>query len=50
MTGICARLPALGEAGQARLESALVGMGGGEAADQAELIAKRDALLELAAA
>jgi beta-N-acetylhexosaminidase len=50
MTGICARLPALGAAGQARLERALAGMGGGEAADQAELIAKRDALLELAAA
>ncbi|MFM5917844.1 MAG: beta-N-acetylhexosaminidase [Novosphingobium sp.] len=50
MTGICERLPALGEAGQARLARALAGMGAPEAADQAELIAKRDALLELAAA
>ena len=50
MTGICARLPALGAAGQARLERALAGMGAGEAADQAELLAKRDALLELASA
>jgi beta-N-acetylhexosaminidase len=47
MTGICERLPALGAAGQVRLQRALAGMGGGEPADQAELIAKRDALLEL---
>ncbi len=50
MTGICERLLALGAAGQARLERALAGMGNAEQADQAELIAKRDALLELAAA
>ncbi len=50
MTGICERLPALGAAGQARLTRARAGMGVGEPADQTELIAKRDALLELAAA
>ena len=51
MTGICERLPALSEAGQARLDRALVGMRlDSEQADQAELLAKRDALLELAAA
>ena len=47
MTGICERLPALGAAGQARLDRALAGMGDAQQADQAELIAKRDALLEL---
>ena len=47
MTGICERLPALGAAGQARLDRALAGMGDAQHADQAELIAKRDALLEL---
>ncbi|MFM5895653.1 MAG: beta-N-acetylhexosaminidase [Novosphingobium sp.] len=50
MTGICERLPTLGAAGHARLERALAGMGDAHSADQAELIAKRDALLELAAA
>ena len=51
MTGICERLPALNAAGQARLERALAGMRLDiEQADQAELLAKRDALLELAAA
>ena len=50
MTGICERLPALDADGQARLDRALAGMGGGEQADQAELLAKRDALLDLAAA
>ena len=50
MTGICARLPALGAAGQTRLDRALAGMGDAQQADQAELLAKRDALLELAAA
>ncbi len=50
MTGICARLPALGAAGQVRLDRALAGMGDAQQADQAELLAKRDALLELAAA
>jgi beta-N-acetylhexosaminidase len=50
MTGIAARLPAMGEATAARLECALAMMGGGRAADQAELIAKRDALLAVARA
>ena len=50
MTGICERLPALGAAGQARLDRALAGMGNAEEGDQAELLAKRDALLDLAAA
>ena len=50
MTGICEMLPPLSAAGQARLQRALAGMGQGEPADQAQLIAKRDALLELAAA
>ena len=50
MTGICARLPALDSAGQVRLDRALAGMGDAQQADQAELLAKRDALLELAAA
>ena len=50
MTGICERLPALDAAGQVRLDRALAGMGASEVADQAELLAKRDALLELAAA
>ncbi len=48
MTGICERLPALGEVGAARLQRALAGMGQAQQADQAELIAKREALLELA--
>ena len=47
MTGICERLPALGAAGQARLDRALAGMGAGEPADQTELLTKRDALLGL---
>ena len=50
MTEICERLPALGAVGAARLQRALVGMGDAQPADQAELHAKRDALLELAAA
>ena len=51
MTGICERLPALGPAGQARLARALDGMQLDMVqADQAELLAKRDALLELTAA
>ena len=50
MTGICEQLPALGTAGQERLAHALAGMGNAEQADQAELLATRDALLELAAA
>lgn len=50
MTAICERLPALDAAGQARLGRALAGMGDAQQADQAELLAKRDALLQLAAA
>ena len=50
MTGICDLLPALGKAGQERLDRALAGMGNAEEADQGELLATRDALLELAAA
>ena len=51
MAGICARLPALNAAGQARLERALAGMRLDVVqADQTELLATRDALLELAAA
>jgi len=50
MTGTCAMLPALSEAGAARLQRALAGMGDAQQADQAELLAKRDALLELASA
>ena len=50
MTGICDLLPALGTAGQERLARALSGMGNAAEADQAELLATRDALLELAAA
>ena len=50
MAGICEILPALTTAGQERLARALAGMGNAEAADHAELLATRDALLELAAA
>ena len=50
MAGICDLLPALGAAGQERLDRALAGMGHADAADQAELLATRDALIELAAA
>ena len=50
MTGICDLLPALHAAGQERLDRALAGMGNAEEADQGELLATRDALLELAAA
>jgi beta-N-acetylhexosaminidase len=50
MTGIAARLPALGGEGQARLARALAGMGVADrSADHAALVAKRDALLALAA-
>ena len=49
MTGICERLPALGPAGQVRLERALAGMTmHGDLAEQSELMGKRDALLALA--
>ncbi len=48
MVGICERLPALGEAGAARLEHALAGVGvTNRTDDSAALAAKRDALLAL---
>jgi len=48
MTGIAARLPALGEKGRERLDRALAGMGAADrSADQAALVAKRDALFAL---
>jgi beta-N-acetylhexosaminidase len=50
MTGIAARLPALSEAGAARLDRALGWAARGTPGDQAELIAKRDALLAVAQA
>ena len=51
MAGICERLPALGSAGQARLERALAGMTmHGDLAEQGALLAKRDQLLGLVAA
>ena len=51
MAGICEQLPALGTTGQARLDRALAGMRLDVVqADQTELLATRDALLELAAA
>jgi len=45
MTGIAARLPALAGAASARLDRALAAMGAPATSDQAELIARRDALL-----
>jgi len=48
MIGIAERLPALGEAGAGRLERALAASGEAVAADRAQLVAKRDALLDLA--
>ena len=50
MTGIAERLPAMSEAASERLERALAGTGEAPEADRAQLIAKRDALLELARA
>jgi beta-N-acetylhexosaminidase len=48
MTGICERLPAMSGATAARLERALEGMGQtSRSAEQAELVAKRDALFAL---
>jgi len=47
MTGIAGRLPAMTEEAAARLERALAGSGS-VASDRAQLIAKRDSLLELA--
>ena len=50
MIGIAERLPAVGEETALRLEHALRAAGGGETAgDRAELLAKRDSLLELRA-
>jgi len=51
MTGICERLPAMSDASGVRLDRALAGMGmGGDVAEQATLIAKRDQLLGLVSA
>jgi beta-N-acetylhexosaminidase len=48
MTGICEKLPTMSDATSARLERALSGMGqASRSADQAELVAKRDALFAL---
>jgi len=48
MTGIAGRLPAMSDRAQARLERALAGTGRREGGDRGQLIARRDALLELA--
>jgi beta-N-acetylhexosaminidase len=48
MVGIAEALPTTGEAAAARLDRALAAIGNGRAGDQAELLAKRDALLALA--
>ena len=48
MAGIVERLPAMPQTTAERLERALAGTGAAPAADRAHLIAKRDALLELA--
>ncbi|WP_309750874.1 beta-N-acetylhexosaminidase [Novosphingobium sp.] len=51
MVGICQRLPVMGEKATARLDRALAGIGPkGDVAEQAALIAKRDALLALVTA
>ena len=51
MIGICERLPVMGEAATARLDRALAGMSPvGDVAEQAALLAKRDALLGLVSA
>jgi beta-N-acetylhexosaminidase len=49
MIGIATRLPAMSEVGSRRLERGMAAMGAPAAADQAELLAKRDALLALTA-
>lgn len=49
MAGIAARLPAMSPATAARLDRALALAGAGGSGDQAQLIAKRDALLAVAA-
>jgi beta-N-acetylhexosaminidase len=48
MLGIAERLPAMTEVAAARLERALAGTGEAAGGDRAQLIAKRDALLDLA--
>lgn len=48
MIAIAERLPAIGEVTRARLDRALAVTGAGPTAERAELIAKRDALLQLA--
>ena len=48
MIGIAERLPAMSEVTAARLERALAGTGDAADGDRAHLIAKRDALLDLA--
>lgn len=51
MTGICQRLPAMGDATRARLDRALEGMTmHGDMGQQADLLAKRDQLLALVTA
>lgn len=50
MVGIAEQLPAMSDRTAERLERALTHAGGGAAGDQAELIARRDALLALAKA
>jgi beta-N-acetylhexosaminidase len=48
MSGIAARLPAMSSEAAARLDRALAPSTNGATADRAQLVAKRDALLELA--
>jgi beta-N-acetylhexosaminidase len=48
MIGLAERLPAMGEETRLRLDRALGAAGSGTAGDRAELIARRDALLEAA--
>ena len=48
MIGIAERLPAMSEESARRLVRALAGTGEGRAADRAQLVAKRDSLLDLA--
>ena len=49
MAGLAERLPAMSDETRLRLERALMASGGSETAgERAELIAKRDALLETA--
>jgi len=48
MIGIAERLPAMAEVASERLDRALAETGEGCAADRAQLVAKRDSLLDLA--